>query len=90
MLLIRKGPEPNALTEYRTRKWNPLEKQSLQPTYADMPTEIKDEIRKYLLREQGCLCAYCMRRLDSIEKVKVVKEKAANRFIIARFSSITR
>lgn len=71
MLLIRKGPEPNELTEYRTRKWNPLEKQSLQPTYADMPTEIKDEIRNYLLREQGCLCAYCMRRLDSIEKVKI-------------------
>ena len=71
MLLIRKGPEPAALTEYRIRKWNPVEKQSLQPSYADMPTEIKDEIRKYLLREQGCLCAYCMRRLDSIEDVKI-------------------
>ena len=71
MLLIRKGSEPAALTEYRTRKWNPVEKQSLQPTYADMPTEIKDEIRKHLLKEQGCLCAYCMRRLDSIEDVKI-------------------
>lgn len=71
MLLIRKGTEPVSLTKYRAGKWNPIEKQGIQPTYADMPTEIKDEIRKKLLKEQGCLCAYCMRRLETIEDVKI-------------------
>lgn len=71
MLLIYKGKEPAALTEYRAGKWNPVEKQSIQPTYDDMPTEIKDRIREKLLNEQGFLCAYCMRRMSSIDEVKI-------------------
>lgn len=32
--------------------------------YDDMTAEVKDSLREQLIREQGYLCAYCMRRLD--------------------------
>lgn len=59
MLYIEKGKEPESLTKYRKEKFahfNGFEK--------------KDDIRKKLLEEQGCLCAYCMRRID-IEHMKI-------------------
>ena len=71
MIRIIKGKEPQALLSYRTNKWNPVEKQKIQPTYDGMPTEVKDEVKEHLLREQGYLCAYCMRRLSSVKKTKI-------------------
>ena len=71
MILIKKGKEPKELIEYRTNKWNPYEKQSVEPSFEDMPTEIKDAIRRELLKEQGYLCAYCMRRIKSVEETKI-------------------
>lgn len=52
MLLIKKGREPNSLTEYK--------KQS--NAYYDGCN--KSDIRKALLKEQGYLCAYCMKRIS--------------------------
>lgn len=52
MLLIKKGREPNSLTEYRKK------------AYATYEGCRKEDIRKNLLAEQGYLCAYCMRRIN--------------------------
>ena len=51
MLLIQKGREPASLTAYRKTPF----------AYYDGCN--KSDIRKKLLAEQGCLCAYCMRRI---------------------------
>ncbi len=58
MLLINKGKEPNSLTIYK--------KQS--NAYYDGCN--KGDIRQALLKEQGYLCAYCMRRI-SVDKMKI-------------------
>ncbi len=63
MLYIQKGSEPRALTEYRALRWNKEEKQPAFPSYDNLPAEVKDAVRASLLREQGYLCAYCMRRI---------------------------
>lgn len=52
MIHIKKGNEPRALTMY---------KQQIGAYYDNCP---KEEIRQALLKEQGFLCAYCMRRID--------------------------
>ncbi len=52
MLYIRKGREPNSLTQYKKEKF----------AYFDGCK--KDDIRDRLLEEQGHLCAYCMRRIS--------------------------
>ena len=59
MLYIQKGKEPSSLTRYRKKRF----------AYFDGYPD-KDDIRNQLLKEQGFLCAYCMRRI-SIEKMKI-------------------
>lgn len=51
MILIRKGDEPRSLTLYR------------KSAYAYYDGCNKNDIRDSLLKEQGYLCAYCMRRM---------------------------
>ena len=70
MLYIEKGPEPTELTEYRACKWNSEEQQPVFPSYDNMPTAVKSAVRASLLREQGYLCAYCMRRITE-ENVRI-------------------
>ena len=53
MILIRKGSEPHSLTRYR------------KSAFAYFDGCNKNDIRESLLKEQGYLCAYCMRRIDS-------------------------
>lgn len=53
MLLIKKGKEPNSLTEYKMKS----------NAYFDGYSN-KGDIRKALLEEQGHLCAYCMKRIS--------------------------
>ena len=57
MLLITKGKEPDSLTAYR------------KTPFATYDGCNKTDIRKSLLKEQGYLCAYCMRRIreDSVQ-----------------------
>lgn len=52
MLLIKKGREPNSLTEYKKQN----------NAYYDGCN--KEDIREALLKEQGYLCAYCMKRIS--------------------------
>lgn len=58
MIFIQKGNEPISLTKYRKRP------------YAYFDGCNKDDIRDRLLKEQGYLCAYCMRRIDK-EHMKI-------------------
>ena len=53
MIYIKKGKEPDSLTKYKKQKF----------AYYDGYKE-KDDVREMLLKEQGYLCAYCMRRID--------------------------
>ena len=68
MIEIKKGREPRELTGYKNIKDRPL------PTYEDLPHDVKTEVLRCLLEEQGYLCAYCMRRIDesdaTIEHIK--------------------
>ena len=57
MIYIQKGKEPASLTAYKKQ------------AHAYYDGCNKDDIRENLLREQGYLCAYCMRRIEK-EKMK--------------------
>lgn len=59
MIYIKKGAEPKSLKEYRSQP---------NATYEDFRD--KDDIREALLKEQGCLCAYCMGRISK-DKMKI-------------------
>lgn len=66
MIYIKKGTEPKELTEY---KRNNRGDSDFGFDGIGMPKNI---VRTSLLREQGYLCAYCMRRIeDSANKVKI-------------------
>lgn len=59
MIYIKKGKEPASLTVYKKQKY----------VYFD-GYDKKDDIREQLLKDQGYLCAYCMRRID-IKHMKI-------------------
>ena len=59
MIYIKKGKEPASLTAYKKQKY----------VYFD-GYDKKDDIREQLLKDQGYLCAYCMRRID-IKHMKI-------------------
>jgi uncharacterized protein (TIGR02646 family) len=61
MWKIIKTREPRTLTEY---------KKTLNATYENMHSNIKEEVRLQLLKDQGFLCCYCMCRLKA-EKTKI-------------------
>lgn len=54
MKYIRKNREPKELTEHRAQT---------NANYDNCPTDVKDEIRKSLLKEQGYICCYCQQRI---------------------------
>lgn len=60
MIQIRKNREPGELIQYRK-----------QPgaTYENMSSDLKQQIVESLLKEQGHLCAYCMRRIPENRKL---------------------
>ena len=63
MILIKKKKMPNSLIGYRKTE---------NASFNNLPTEIKDEIRRSLLEEQGYICAYCMKKLENnSSKVKI-------------------
>lgn len=61
MIYIQKASEPELLIKYR-----------YQPNarFDDMDSDVKKQLRESLLKEQGHLCAYCMRRIDA-KNVKI-------------------
>lgn len=54
MIWIQKGREPSSLEEYRQQPY---------ASYDGYPD--KEELRAALLRDQGYICAYCMRRIEN-------------------------
>ncbi len=60
MIYIEKGKEPSSLTRYKKEK----------DAYFD-GFKYKDEIRLSLLKEQGYLCAYCMKRINGISEMTI-------------------
>lgn len=56
MIYIQKAREPHSLTQYKKQE---------NANYGNLPSNVKDDIRLSLLKEQGFLCAYCSRRIKS-------------------------
>ena len=55
MIFIKKSSAPDKLTAYL--------RQSHSPSYDDLDLDVKDAVRKGLIKEQGYLCAYCNSRI---------------------------
>jgi uncharacterized protein (TIGR02646 family) len=56
MVYIKKGAEPRSFEQWRLGTPN--------ASYDGLPTNIKNDIRAHLLREQGYVCAYCMGQIN--------------------------
>lgn len=52
MILIKKNRIPSSLVEY---------KRTINASFDNLPREVKDRLRTSLLKEQGYICAYCMK-----------------------------
>lgn len=63
MILIHRGKEPGSLLKYRKR--NP------KACYEEIPQEVAEDIRKQMWEEQKGLCAYCMKKIERPEKVRI-------------------
>ena len=60
MIEIKKGREPKKLIKYRQQKG---------ASYEQMDKDVKDEIVEHLLKEQGHICAYCMKPISTNDGV---------------------
>lgn len=56
---IVKGDEPEAFIN-----WKLLSNDDWQPTFGNLPGEVKNVVRSALMAEQGWICCYCERRLS--------------------------
>ncbi|MGL6064738.1 MAG: retron system putative HNH endonuclease [Fusobacteriaceae bacterium] len=56
MITIKKNTPPSSFLEYS---------QNPDTTFNDMPTQVKNDLRIALLKEQGYICAYCMVKLKN-------------------------
>ncbi len=70
MIYIKKSAEPRALHDYRKQ---------IGISFDDMDADVKTALRDSLLKEQGHLCAYCMRRINGSNDVKIEHYVARNR-----------
>ncbi len=59
MIRIRKNPPPPEFEQWRL--------QNSDATWEDLPGDIKEALRKSLCKEQGYICAYCMRQITDDE-----------------------
>ena len=62
MIYIHKNTEPVKFRWYRQQK---------DASFDHMDTDVKEELRGSLLKEQGHLCAYCLSRIKSVNDVKI-------------------
>lgn len=69
MIYIQKGKEPDSLTAYKKQAYASYE-----------GYEEKEELREALLKDQGYICAYCMRRIKNDRKsMKIEHWKAQSK-----------
>lgn len=69
MILIKKKSEPHSLTTY---------KRTVNASFDNLPSDIKEEVRNSLLAEQGYICAYCMKRIEENSDIKIEHYEARN------------
>lgn len=62
MIEIKKGKEPNKLLRYR---------QQDGASYEQMDKDVKDELLDKLLKEQGHICAYCMKKIPESRELPI-------------------
>lgn len=62
MIYIQKKSEPDLLLKYRHQ---------MNASFDDMDSDVKKQLRVSLLKEQGHLCAYCMKRIVDAKNVKI-------------------
>ena len=62
MKRVIKGKEPSALTAWKAE--NHDSPQNLD--YGNLPGNILEKIKDQMLKEQGYLCGYTMRRLNTV------------------------
>lgn len=70
MIVVQRGKEPNSLLKFR--------KQNPDADYeTDIPTEVLNDIREQMWEEQGHLCAYCMKKINSpgVERIEHCKPR---------------
>ena len=60
MIKINKSREPRELELYR---------QKPDANYSNMPSDVKSSVLESLMKEQGYLCAYCMRKIPEIREL---------------------
>ena len=63
MIVVKRGKEPNSLLKFR--KENP------DADYEDLESDVLKDIRKQMWEEQRGLCAYCMKKIDVPEVVRI-------------------
>ena len=68
MIYIQKKSEPDLLLKYRYQ---------MNARFDDMDSDVKKQLRDSLLKEQGHLCAYCMKRINDTKDIKI-----AGKFIL--------
>jgi uncharacterized protein (TIGR02646 family) len=74
MRYIKKGQEPQSFAN-----WKAQENDDWKPTYSTLSGEIKSDVHKALLKEQGYTCCYCgisiTRDISHIEHLQPQNEK---------------
>jgi len=71
---IEKGVEPPALTEWinsETKRRSEEGYPNPVPAFNDIQNPLKSQITESLFRDQGNICCYCQRRLDSHPPISV-------------------
>ena len=63
MIEIKKGKEPQELISHRKKPY---------ATYSNMPPDVHEIVLNSLIKEQGYICAYCMRRIPQKDKTPSV------------------
>ena len=59
MIAIKMGNIPKELTKHKNAK-----SKDFKPTFDNLSTEAKEELKESLLKEQGYICAYCMKKIN--------------------------
>ena len=69
MRKIDKQNPPSSFTNYK-KKTNP-DDHTYKPTYIGLDKEVKVDLGKALLDEQGWVCGYCQQKISSRDKCKI-------------------
>ena len=81
MITIKRGKEPDSLLIFR-------KKNSDADYEKDMPTNVLKDIREQMWEEQRHLCAYCMRKIDSPDVVRLEHCRPYCKFLDTSFNGI--